>query len=151
MPPTTSGAPSTNLWSQLKTLSQNGVFDVLVGMGGIPYYVSGGGNDAGFGGLSSPKKTIAAVYPLLRTGKHDFIVILGDPTNTASCTVRMDAAFNWNKAATHLIGQAGPVLLGQRARIAPTSTTTAFTPFFTVSASGCIFQNVEWFMGFGTG
>jgi hypothetical protein len=43
------------------------------------------------------------------------------------------------------------VLLSQRARIAPTAATTAFTPFFTISGSGCIFQNVQWFHGFTTG
>ncbi len=38
-----------------------------------------------------------------------------------------------------------------RARIAPFSTSTSFTPFFTVSASGCVFQHVQLDAGFTTG
>lgn len=145
-----------NIWGKLRTLNDTGVLDALsfaVTMGGQLFYVDGTNGDDSRDGTSidTACKTLEHTYSLLRTGKHDCIVIVGDPTTTGSCTVRIDASFNWNKAATHLIGQSVPVLYGQRARLAPTGTTTAFTPFFTISASGCMFLNVEWFHGFNTG
>ncbi len=63
----------------------------------------------------------------------------------------MNSAFTWAKNATHLLGIASPIMISQRARIAPTSSTTAFTPFFTISGNGCVFQNIQWFYGFDTG
>lgn len=102
-------------------------------------------------GLSSatPVKTLSQAFGLTTGGNNDTIVLMGDGTTAA--TARVDASFTWNKNATHLVGYCSPVLLSQRARIAPTATTTAFTPFFTISGSGCIFQNIQWFHGFNTG
>lgn len=145
-----------NIWGKLATLNSQGILDTLVGMGGVPTYVAPSGyatpgNDNNSGSFDSPMLTLKAAYAQLRTGRHDFIVVLNDPTSTALTTLRLDAAFDWNKANTHLIGACAPMLFGQRARIAPTSTTTAFANFFTISANGCIFQNIEWYHGFATG
>ena len=96
-----------------------------------------------------PVKTLGAAYALTAGGKNDVIVLISDGT-TAS-TARVDAAFTWAKSSTHLIGVSSGVNLSNRSRIAPTSTTTAFANFFTVSGSGCLFSNVEWFDGFNTG
>lgn len=101
------------------------------------------------GSAQRPYTTLAAAYSATRNGMNDVIVLVGN--GATSATARVEAAFTWSNNATHLIGIASPVLLSQRARIAPTGSTTAFSPFFTVSGSGCLFQNIEWFHGFTTG
>lgn len=100
-------------------------------------------------GVTGPKRSLLGAYNLAVTGKNDTLVILGDGGTAA--TARVDSAFTWAKSATHLVGIASPVLMSQRARIAPSSGTTAFANYFTVSGSGCVFQNIQWFHGFSTG
>lgn len=107
------------------------------------------GND-GNSGLSpkSPLKTVTTAYGLCEDGRGDTVYILNDGTSTAS--VR-DAALTWAKDNTHLIGLCAPAMVNQRARIAPPTTSTvdvdAYTPYLTLSASGCIFSNLSWFQG----
>jgi hypothetical protein len=101
------------------------------------------------GSQQYPYQSLAAAYGAGRSGKNDIIVLVGN--GAASGTARVNASFTWAKDALHLIGVASPVFYSQRARIAPSSGTTAFTPFFTISGNGCIFQNIQWFMGFTTG
>lgn len=93
--------------------------------------------------------TLAAAYAVCVAGKNDTIVLIGDGATTA--TARVDAAFDWAKNATHLVGISSGVNVSNRARIAPTGSTTAFANFFTVSASGCRFQNLQFFHGFDAG
>ncbi len=94
-------------------------------------------------------KTLATAYGACTAGQNDAVFLMAN--GGTSATARSDAAFTWAKSETHLIGMASPVFFSQRARIAPNTTTAAFTPYFTVSASGCIFQNIQWFMGFTAG
>lgn len=128
---------------------------VIGGLGGIPftgnwYFVDyANGSDTYDGTVDAPKKTLASAYAKCTSGKNDVVVIVGDGSTTA--TQRVDSAFTWAKNATHLIGIAAPSLYSQRARIAPTATTTAFANFFTVSGSGCYFSNVQFWHGFNTG
>ena len=98
---------------------------------------------------NGPVKTLAAGYALLVSGNNDTLVLIGN--GASSGTARVDASFTWSKSACRLIGISSPSLFSQRSRIAPTGTTTAFTPFFTVSGSGNYFGNIEWFHGFNTG
>lgn len=93
--------------------------------------------------------TLAGAYALLRSGYNDGIVLLSNGTTAA--TARLSASFTWAKNAAHLIGSCAPSIFGQRSRIAPVTTATAFANFFTVSGSGCLFANVEIYQGFGTG
>jgi hypothetical protein len=101
------------------------------------------------GSQAKPDNTLLAAYNRCVTGRNDVVVLVGNGGTGA--TARVDAAFTWSKDATHLVGICSPVLLSQRARIAPTSGVTAFTPYFTISGAGCAFVNVQWFMGFTTG
>jgi len=105
-------------------------------------------------GADGPKATLAGAYNACSSlsttrGKNDTVVVLADGGTTG--TLRVDSAFTWAKGETHLVGICSPVLMSQRARLAPSSTTTAFANFFTISASGCVFQNLQWFQGFTTG
>jgi hypothetical protein len=139
-----------NVWGKLKNLSDQGVLDALVWLGGNLVYVDGSaGDDARDGSIGAPLKTLEAAYALLRSGMNDAIVVTGNPLTDAagSCTVRLDAAFVWSKPATHLVGlntSFAPSLFAPRARIAPTPATTAFANFFTITATGCLFRGVEW-------
>jgi hypothetical protein len=94
-------------------------------------------------------KTLSAGYALLTEGKNDVLVLIGN--GLTSATARLSSAFTWSKNAAHLIGVCSGGYMSQRARIAPTSGVTAFANFFTISGSGCLFKNLEWFQGFGTG
>lgn len=101
------------------------------------------------GSVDRPYTDLLSAYGAGRSGKNDVIVLVGN--GAATGTARLSAAFTWSKSALHLIGIAPPGLSSQRARIAPTSGATAFANFFTVSGSGCLFQNIQWYQGFGTG
>src|ERR1019366_1455386 len=103
----------------------------------------------GDGKLNKPMGTLPGAYGLCVAGNNDIVALIGDGATDA--TARVSAAFTWAKAATHLIGMCPPTLYSQRARIAPKTTDAAFTPFFTLSAAGCMFQNVEIYAGFTTG
>lgn len=107
------------------------------------------GND-GNTGLTpkSPLKTLTAAYALCEDGRGDTVYILNDGTSTAS--VR-DVALTWAKDNCHIVGLCAPTIVNQRARIAPPTTDTtdvdAYTPYLTLSASGCVIANVSWFQG----
>src|ERR1019366_269091 len=108
-----------------------------------------GSDTTGNGTVNAPMGTLKAAFALAVAGNNDIIALVGDGATDA--TARVSAAFNWNKAATHLIGMCPPTLYSQRARIGAKTTDAAFTPFFTLSAAGCMFQNVEIYAGFTTG
>lgn len=95
------------------------------------------------------KATLSGAYAAAVDGNNDVIALISDGT-TAS-TARVNAAFTWAKNATHLVGISSGVNISNRSRIAPTGSTTAFANFFTVSGSGCQFNNIQWFHGFDTG
>ena len=99
-----------------------------------------------------PYRTLAAAYAACVAGKNDVVRLVSNGASTS--TARVDTAFTWAKNATHLIGDTAPVRYGQRARIAPTTTTVGAAgnkDYMTVSASGCVFQNVQIWAGFATG
>jgi len=98
---------------------------------------------------NGPVKTLAAAYALLVSGNNDTIVLIGN--GASSGTARVEASFTWSKNACRLIGIAAPSVYSQRARIAPTASDTAFTPFITVSGNGNYFANLEIFDAFTTG
>lgn len=143
-----------NIFGTLNQLYYQGVLNSLVWLGGNLVYVDGlNGSDSAFGQIDSPVKTLEHAYSLLRSGMNDAIVVKGNPLtdSASSCTVRLDAAFDWNKPATHLVGlnpSFAPTPFSPRARIAPTAATTAFANFFTVSATGCMFFGIEFFHSF---
>jgi hypothetical protein len=108
------------------------------------------GNDSADGlTAATALSTLSAAYSKCVSGNNDIVVLVGN--GGTGGTQRLSTGFTWSKNATHLVGICSPVLYSQRARIAPTSGAAAFTPFFTISGSGCIFQNIQWFHGFGTG
>lgn len=94
-------------------------------------------------------QSLSAAYGLCTSGNNDVVVLMGN--GLASGSARISSGFTWSKNATHLLGVCSGTRFSPRARIAPPTTATAFANFFTVSGSGCLFSNIEWFHGFGTG
>ena len=106
------------------------------------------GSDAN-DGFIAPVATLQRAYNLGRDGSNDCIALIANGLTTA--TARLNSAFTWSKNALHLIGVNAGARFSQRSRIAPLTSSTAFTPLMTVSGNSCTFQNIEWFHGFGTG
>lgn len=102
-------------------------------------------------GTSASKavQTLATALALCVAGRGDTVYLISDGSTTA--TARLSANLDWNKANTHLIGVSSGVNLSNRSRIAPTAGVTAFASLFTLSASGCLIQNVQFFQGFTAG
>lgn len=147
---------------------------VVGAMGGIPltgnwYWVNPAyGSDGNDG--TAPDQAFATLYrahAAMTSGNNDVCVLVGN--GAASGSARLSTALAqtidssvtagtlvWSKSACHLIGEAAPTQVAQRARIAPpTGTYTAATfgsgNFVTVTGSGCIFANISLFNGFSTG
>lgn len=91
--------------------------------------------------------TINAAYAKCTSGKGDTVILLGDGATTGTAR---DTAITWAKNNTHLIGMSAPTMVGKRSRIAPASGVTdvdAYTPYITLSATGCILANISIFQG----
>src|SRR3990172_7359524 len=134
-------------------VSFRGAVAAALGLGRIFYLDPANGSDNNNGLTPQLAKATLdganGAFAQCTAGKNDVIVQIGDGSTAA--TERLDAAFTWNKRATHYVGIASPSIFSQRARIAPTGTTTAFANFFTISVDGCLFENIQWFHGFNTG
>ena len=99
------------------------------------------GSDGNTGGPSDPYATLTQALAQCTANNSDVIFLVG------SCHVTATVA--WNKSKTHLIGLSPPSQNG-RARIAigtAVASPNAVTPLVNVTASGCIFQNIEAFNG----
>ena len=127
----------------------------LVGQFGMPLYgVSGlppftgnyfwvdetNGSDGNTGGPTDAFGTLTQALAKCTAGNSDVVFMTG--------SVHVTATVAWSKNKTHLIGLSPPSQ-NSRARIAiaNTASTTAVTPLVNVTASGCIFQNIECFNG----
>ena len=151
-----------NIWGQIRSLNDQGVLANIISMGiGKRIFLDPlNGNDSNdgtaptsvLGSNGGAVSTLAAAYALATAGHNDIIFLVSDGTTGSSA--RLSASFTWAKNATHLIGYCSPTLFGQRARIATPlvlAATSANTPFMTISANGCMFMNLEYYMGFSTG
>lgn len=97
------------------------------------------GSDGNTGGPQDPLKTLAAAHALCLAGNNDVVFLTG--------TVSLTATLTWSKNNTHLIGLDSPIQTSPRARISQTGS-AVFTPLVSVTAQGCIFQNIGTFHGF---
>lgn len=105
------------------------------------------GLDFNPGTAASPLKTLRQALSLCTANQND-IVYLCAASNTASQTTDYLASnLDWNKDLTHLIGINSGGALGQRSRISNLATAAAMAPMLTLSANGCLFQNLEVLQG----
>jgi hypothetical protein len=123
----------------------------IVGTTGNVYFLDpvNGNDNTGTGSLQSPVASLGVGYALLVSGHNDVLVLIGNGASTGSA--RIHANFTWAKSAAHLVGICAPSAISQRARIATLGTDAAFANFFTVTGSGCLFQNLSFFHGFNAG
>lgn len=113
------------------------------------YFVDPANGNDNNSGLSPDQAldTVEAAYNKTVSKQGDIVFLLGDGSTTGTAR---DNAIVWANSNTHLIGVTAPGL-NRRARIAPPSTDTsdvdAYTPYITLSGSGCIFANFSIFQG----
>lgn len=119
---------------------------VINGVGrGKTFYVnavSGLGSDTNSGLTpSAALATLAAAYEKTRDGYNDVVVLIGGATANA-----LTASITWSNSYTHLIGLSAPIDIGQRCRVTG-SATADLTTLITLSGSGCMFHNVQFYNG----
>jgi len=116
----------------------------LVPPGGAWLWVDPANGGDGNDGLTpgTALATVGAAYAKCTANRNDVVALIGGPTASVEA-----AAIDWAKNYTHLLGFCAPVHEGQRARITQLSTLTGASPFFKVSASGCMFRNLRIWQG----
>lgn len=92
--------------------------------------------------IDRAKATLLAAYNLTTANQNDIVHYIA-----GSSSLTLSAALTWAKNYTHLIGHCAPTMVAQRARIFQLSTLTGASPLLTISATGCIFQNLYIFQG----
>ena len=126
-------------------------YQALVGIPRGPYSKvfivdpqSGHGSDANHGRtFEAPLATVKAAYDLCTANHNDAVLVVGGPTANA-----LAAAFQWNKAYTHLIGLSADIPgVGQRVRITG-SAALDLLYLIDFSASGCIVKNIQFYNGY---
>ncbi len=120
---------------------------------GTSFYVAPGtgpgqGSDS-YDGLSPTTafRTLAMALQSAVAGRNDVVYLLSQGNVAAQTTSYQSATLNWNKNNVHLIGVNCAPFLGQRSRVAFLSTYDTASNLFTVSANGCLIQNIEFFAG----
>lgn len=102
------------------------------------------GNDNSHGkSFEAPLLTVKAAYDKCTANHNDAVLVVGGPTANA-----LAAAFQWNKAYTHLIGLSADIPgVGQRCRITG-SAALDLLYLIDFSASGCIVKNIQFYNGY---
>lgn len=115
------------------------------------YFLDGTNGSDGYDGKTPQTafKTLDKAYNACYGGLNEVIYVLGN-TNAVSYSSAIASGGSglvWSKSFTHLVGLCAPAALGQRARITNGASTVFLTPLISVTGSGCIFQNLEFFNG----
>lgn len=115
-----------------------GIQGTLPPLTGNYFWVDGtNGSDGNTGGPQDPFKTLTQAQNSCLAGNNDVVFFTGTFSPTAT--------FVWSKNNTHLIGLDidGPFPSPTISVASATATTGAFSPLVSVTASGCIFQNIS--------
>ena len=94
-----------------------------------------------------PLATLAEALSLATAGQNDVIYMFAASNTAGSTTDYQSATLNWNKDMVHLIGVNASPFIGQRSRVAFLSTYNTASNLFTLSASGCLIANIEFYAG----
>ena len=87
-------------------------------------------------------KTLIYAENQLTANKNDVLVQLAGATAASTSTTGV----TWDKNYTHYIGMGSDIVCGKRASITAADASVVAS-MFTVSASGCIFRNLQFFYG----
>ena len=134
---------------QLTTLSTINTLaaSIFPSQGNIYFVAPLSGNDNNPGTVSQPFKTLATALGACTANQNDIVYMLAQSNTAAQTTDYQLSNLDWNKDGVHLIGVNAGSMIGQRSRIAPLSTVTAFANLFTISANNCLIANLECFQG----
>lgn len=122
----------------------------LLGGGGFPHNSGGShyfvdsvnGNDGNEGTTwESAFKSIPVGYAYLTANKNDVLHVAGGATAYAHTAI-----LPWAKDYTHMVGHTAPIKHGGRVRLTNT-VTSATAGEYTISGTGCVFQNIHWQFG----
>jgi hypothetical protein len=127
------------LGDELKT-----VFDAVVASAGKVFWLDPTNGNDGNDGQSPDKafKSLASAYAAMTSGANDVLYLIGN-----GGSAYLSSAFTWAKSYCHLVGVAAPVGVSGRARIAQLGTATGVGTMVTVSGSGNVFKNIQFFQG----
>jgi hypothetical protein len=116
---------------------------------GNTFYVKPRTGSDGADGSSPSKafKTLAAALAACTADQNDTVYLFAESNTAASTTDYQSSTLNWNKDLVHLIGVNSGPLLSQRSRVAFISTYVTASNLFTLSADGCLIENVSFFAG----
>jgi len=116
-----------------------GVQGILPPFTGNYFWVDGtNGSDGNTGGPQDPFKTLTQAQNACLAGNNDVVFLSG--------TFSPSATFVWSKNKTHLVGlsPSGPLVGTALISVASTAATSgAFSPLVSVTATGCIFQDIS--------
>ena len=107
------------------------------------------GSDSNYGDHpDSAFKTLTQVHTAMTANQNDVALMYNESNTSASTTDYQSTALTWSKDSCHLIGTvAGNPYMGQRARIAQTSTALTVADLVTLSANNCYWSGLEIFQG----
>ena len=135
---------------QLSTLStiQTLAASILPTQGNVFFVNPRTGNDVGGQGTrDNPYTSIAAAFSKCVAGQNDTIFLCASGNAAADTTDYQTTSLLWNKDLVHLIGVNDGPIFSQRSRVAFASTYATAAALINVSASGCAFRNIGFFMG----
>lgn len=139
-----------------RAINQNFASSQFVTQGNIYWVAPVTGSDFN-NGLSAtqqpnsvgPFKTLVAALAAATAGQNDIVLLMAQGNTASATTDYQSAGLDWNKNLVHLVGVNGGPMIGQRSRVSNLSTAATFANLFTVSANGCLIQNIEFFQGQG--
>ena len=92
-------------------------------------------------------KTLACALSNATANQNDVVVMFAESNTAGNTTDYQSVNLAWNKDMVHLIGVNAGGASSMRSRVAPLSTAAIFYNLFTLSASGCLIQNIEFYQG----
>ena len=113
------------------------------------FYVKPNSGSDGNSGLSPRHalKTLVRAKALATADNGDAVFLIAESNTAASTTDYQSTALDWSKDGVNLIGVGANPFIGQRSRIAQTSTVKTIEDLFTVSADNCYIEGIEVFQG----
>lgn len=120
------------------------------GYTGVLFVCADTGSDANTGLTpQSPLKNLDTAYNMTAGSRNEIIYVIGGSAAVtySSLVASGGSGLVWSKSFTHCIGLDSGPIIGQRARITNGVSTNLLTPLLSLTGSGCLFQNLEFFNG----
>lgn len=91
--------------------------------------------------------TLTKALALATADQNDRVIFMAESATAAYTTDYLSAKLDWAKDGVHLLGVNAGNRIAQRSRIEQLSTATNVDDMFTVSADGCLIENIHVFQG----